>query len=188
MFFVMVDNFSDLKVDKPVESVVSSGDSFDSPRCEWGFFDDYARLVSDFGLPDFDVLAEDFDVEKVLDKETQFVARELRRVVSDKFTSYLHFFETLINPASPPMFVFSLLRTMSSDDKDLVKSLYNKFSRSQVRVMKLDTVYSEESEVSFVLDAYNLWQEVKPSILGIIDRFDENFDDNGTSSQKGYFG
>ena len=69
---------------------------------------EYNPLKEKYNLPEFKKLAEDFDIEKVVEKETSFLLREIRRAIAEKISAYLHLFETLVNPASPPVFVFNL--------------------------------------------------------------------------------
>jgi hypothetical protein len=73
-------------------------------------------------------LSEDFDIEKVLEKEG-FLLRNIRRAISEKIVAYLHFFETLINPSSPPMFVFSFLKNLNEKDKQGIKDCYKKIKQ-----------------------------------------------------------
>ena len=71
----------------------------------------YLDLQQDHTLPEFTKLAEDFDIEKIQDKETSFLLREIRRAINEKITAYIHLFENLINPNAPPMFIFSILHS-----------------------------------------------------------------------------
>ncbi len=149
---------------------------------------EYEELKKEFGLPNFDRLAEDFDIEKISEKETSFLMREIRRAINEKLSAYLHLFETLINPTSPPMFVFSLLKNVSLEDKEKIKEIYKKLSKLQVKVMKLDTNYSESGEAEFVNNSFGEWQEIKPEIMGLIEKFETGFEENGDSRKNGYFG
>ena len=54
--------------------------------------------------------------------------------------------------------------------------------------MKLDTIYSEESEVAFIKRSFDEWQELKKITYGIIEKFDENLEKEDSSKKRGYFG
>jgi len=150
--------------------------------------EEYAVLKSEYDLPEWQGLAEDFDVEKICEKETSFLVREIRRAMNEKLSAYLHLFETLINPASPPMFVFSVLRKISNEDKEKIKEIYKKLSKMQLTIMKLDTIYSEENEAKFVKDIFLEWQDLKKEIHEIVGKFDDSFSDDDNSSKGRYFG
>lgn len=148
----------------------------------------YSELAQKYGLPEFEKIAEDFDIEKIQDKESIFLIREVRRTINEKIAAYIHLFETLINPSSPPMFVFSILRSISTADKDTIKKIYKALSRTQIEVMKLDTIYKEEDEVKFIKETFIIWQELKPTIYKLIERFESSFDEDDSTKKRSYFG
>jgi hypothetical protein len=47
----------------------------------------------------------------------------------EKLSAYLQLFETFMNPSSPPVFVFGVLRNVSDDDKDLIKKIYKDLTK-----------------------------------------------------------
>ena len=149
---------------------------------------DYKKLQEKHSLPEFDKLAEDFDVEKAQEKETSFLLRDIRRAMNEKLSSYLHLFETFINPTSPPMFVFSLLKNADEKDKELMKKMYKEFSKVQIDMLKLDTIYNEEKEAAFIKDIFEKWQDLKKEISGLLEKLDKDFDLNNNQVKRGYFG
>jgi hypothetical protein len=154
---------------------------------EFDFEAAYNELKEKHDLPEFRKLAEDFDIEKITDKESIFLIREIRRTIGEKISAYSHLFETLINPSSPPMFIFSALRGINGEDKEKIKEIYKKMSKFQIEIMKLDTIYSEEGEVEFVKKSFNQWQELKKEIYAIIEKFDENIAKSDNSKKRSYF-
>lgn len=154
---------------------------------DFDFESAYEELREKHDLPEFKKLAEDFDIEKIQEKESQFLIREIRRTINEKLSAYLHLFETLINPASPPMFVFAILRGIDNEDKEKIKEVYQKLSKLQIKVMKLDTIYSESGEVNFIKTSFNEWQELKKIIYSVIEKFDQNMGLEDSSRSKGYF-
>ena len=148
---------------------------------------EYELLKIKYGLPEFELMTQDFDVEKLYDKETLFLAREIRRVINEKITAYTHLFETLINPAGPPMFVFQILKNVSTQDKETMQSIYKTLSKIQLKMMKLDTTYSEKNEIDFINDIFEIWQEVKPKIYSLFESFEKNFENGNISKKQSYF-
>lgn len=154
---------------------------------EVNFEERFEELKEKYSLPNFDNISEDFDIEKIPDKESAFLLREIRRVMNEKISAYLHLFETLINPSSPPIFVFSILRGLSEKDKISMKEIYKILSKTQIEIMKLDTIYKEKSEAKYILDTFNVWQELKLMIFGLIERFETNFEKDDSSKKSSYF-
>ncbi|MCK4649700.1 hypothetical protein KAT36_00560 [Candidatus Pacearchaeota archaeon] len=148
---------------------------------------EYNSLKQDHNLPEFEAMAQDFDIEKLYEKETSFLAREIRRAINEKITAYISLFETLINPSSPPMFVFKILKNISPKEKESIQEFYKILSKTQIEIMKLDTVYSEESEVKFIKETFNIWQEVKTKIYTLFESFETNFKDDDISKGRSYF-
>lgn len=155
---------------------------------EINFEEIYNELAEKHDLPKFEKIAEDFDIEKIPDKESIFLVREVRRIMNEKIAAYIHLFETLINPTSPPIFVFSILRNVSTSDKDTIKKIYKTLSRTQIEVMKLDTIYKEEDEIKFINETFTIWQKLKPTIYKLIERFESSFNEDDSSKKRSYFG
>ncbi|MFH1238310.1 MAG: hypothetical protein ABIH79_01545 [archaeon] len=148
----------------------------------------YDKFKQKYALPAFDKLSEDFDIEKTIDKEPIFLIREIRRTINEKISAYMHLFETLINPTATPMFIFSILRKIDEDNKEKIKDVYKKISRLQIKAMKLDTIYSEKSEVEFIKTSFNEWQDLKKIIFSIIEKFDESIEEENSLKERSYFG
>ncbi len=148
--------------------------------------EEYNKL--DYTLPDFEKLNEDFEVAKHLEEENQFLIRDIRKIMGQKFSAYLQLFELLKNPTSSPMFVYSLLRNISEEDKKLIKEIYKELSIFQVQSMKLDTIYSEQLESEFLNNGFDKWQELKCQILNLLDKIDFKKEEEKESVKNGYFG
>ena len=149
---------------------------------------EYNEIKKQHELPEYKNLAEDFDIEKIQDKETSFLLREIRRTINEKISAYIQLFETLINPNAPPMFVFSILRNISTKDKDTIKEIYKTLSKTQIEIMKLDTIYNEKNEAEFITETFNTWQKLKPKIHKLIEDFESSFETDDTTKKRSYFG
>jgi hypothetical protein len=159
-----------------------------SENKDFDFIKEYNLLKEKYGLPEFDLIARDFDAEKILEKETNFIVREVRIAISEKISSYLNLFETLINPSAPPIFIFSVLRNLNSENKETIKRIYKRLSKLQVEVMKLDTIYDESREVLYVKKALKEWQNLKVEIYDLIENFEKGLEEDNGSKNRGYFG
>ncbi len=148
---------------------------------------EYELLKIQYSLPEFEAITQDFDIEKLYDKETLFLAREIRRIINEKITAYTHLFETLINPANPPIFVFQILKNVSTRDKEIMQFLYKTLSKIQLKTMKLDTTYSEKNEIDFINNTFEIWQDIKPKIYGLFESFEKNFENGNISKKQSYF-
>jgi len=155
---------------------------------KYDFDEEYNKLKEKYRLPDFEKLAEDFDIEKASEKETIFILREVRRAIVEKFSAYMHLLENLINPNAPPMFVYAILKNLKEEDKEQMREIYKKLSKMQVGVMKLDAVYEEKSEADFIHLAYREWQGLKMKIYTLVKGFEENWEKGTESRSRNYLG
>ena len=142
----------------------------------------------EFDLPELVKLDEDFEISKQLDEETQFILRDIRKIIAQKFSAYLQLFELLKNPSSSPVFVYSILKNISDDDKKIIKEVYKELSKYQIQSMKLDTIYTEQLEFEYVKNGYDKWQELKTQILSILNKADLDAEEDKKPIKNGYFG
>lgn len=154
---------------------------------EFSLEEEYIKLAKKHNLPNLESISQDFDIEKIANKETSFLIREIRRVVNEKISAYIHLFETLLNPQGPPMFVFKIIKNMSPEEKQKIQKLYTFLSKTQIQIMKLDTVYSEEKEIAFIKETYEMWQKTKQEIFTLFESLETNFENYETEKSKTYF-
>ena len=149
---------------------------------------DYVKLEKKFDLPKFDKLIEDFDSDKILEKEDGILIRDVRRTINDKLSAYLHLFETLVSPSSPPLFVLTFLKNTSDADKKLIKEIYKELSKIQITNMKLDTIFDEKKEAEFIKNSFAKWQSMKKKVYTLFETFECEFERNAETKEKSYFG
>ena len=141
-----------------------------------------------YELPRFKQLTEDFDVEKVFEKESSFILRDIRHAIVEKITAYSQLFETFQNPGSSPMFVLSLLKNTNEKNKEEITEIYHKLAKIQVDSIKLDTIYSEKNEAVFIKETSDTWQGMKTKILELIEELEKETNKDSQASARGYFG
>lgn len=148
----------------------------------------YDDLVKKYNLPDLKKISEDFDIDKNLEKDSFFLIREIRRIINEKISAYLRLFETFVSPSSPPMFVFSILRNISDEDKESIRQIYQDLAKIQIEVMKLEALYQEEEEAKFIKRTFERWQEIKKEIYKVIKNFECNLKKDDGIKKRSYFG
>ena len=75
--------------------------------------ENYKEIQEKYNLPSFDALNADFGIEKLSEVETDFLIREIAKVMVEKFSNYLRFVEFIINPVNTPIFIFSIIKVKS---------------------------------------------------------------------------
>lgn len=150
--------------------------------------DDYRKFQEKYSLPNFEQLNQDFQIEKIAESETDFLLREVRKYVTDKFFNYLRFIESLINPSNSPMFVFAIAKTLSVSDKEKLAEIYKKITKIEIDFIDLDLNYSEEKEADSIKNYSKLWNEIKKELSEIVEVMKKNLDNKIEDNGKGYFG
>ena len=150
----------------------------------------YRVLEKKYKLPEFDLLNRDFQIEKIADSETEYLLREIRKMISAVLTNYLRFVEIVLHPVNVPMFIFSIVKSLGKDELSRFKEIYKKLARKEIELIRLDLTYDEKGEVDFIKDSCKIWQGVKKDILDVIKTIEKNWDNKIELNGKGnnYFG
>jgi len=148
----------------------------------------YEPIQVKYGLPSFEKLNADFHIEKIADNETDFVLREIRVCITEKFLNYLRFIESLINPSNTPMFVFAMIKSLGVKDREKLIELYKKISKLEIDLIELDLGYSEKKEADAIKKYCGMWEEIKIKFSEVIEVIKKNLDNKTEDNEKGYLG
>ena len=149
---------------------------------------DYEKLQKKHSLPNFKEMNEDFYIEKIAETETDILIREVRRMVGDRLMNYLRFIESLLNPVNVPMFVFSIIKLVGSEEKNKLSEIYKKLIQNEIKLVERDIKFDENGEAKFIRESYELWQEIKKEMVGVFEKVGKNWGTKTEENNKGYFG
>lgn len=149
---------------------------------------DYQGFQEKYNLPSFDKLNKDFQIEKAAEIETDYLLREIRKFIAEKFSDYLKFIESILHPINVPIFVFSFIRTLRVEEKNKLMEVYKELAKREIEIIELDIDFDEEKEAKFINESHKLWQSIKKDILDVLNRIKNNWDNKFEVNNKGYFG
>jgi hypothetical protein len=149
---------------------------------------DYEKLEKKYKLPEYKILNEEFDIEKVQEIETETLLREIRKVIMDKVLAYLRFIELLLNPSNAPMFFFAILKGLDNGDKKLLEELYSRLGRIEIEVVEVDNDYSEKREAEFIKRVMTEWKGVKEDMKRVSKALQRGWDRKSERREKSYLG
>lgn len=152
------------------------------------FKKEYLKLEKKYSLPSFEKLNQDFQIEKVAEAETDYPIREIRKFIADKFSNYLRFIETLLNPVNVPMFVFYFVKSINPENKKKLSSAHKKLAKAELSLVEVDIKFSEKEEAKFIKENYEMWQGIKEDILEVVNSLKDNWENDIKPNDKGYFG
>ena len=121
---------------------------------------DYEVLKNKYKLPRFQQLNEDFEIERVADRETDMLLREIIKAITEKAVAFLRFLELVLNPTNAPFFMFAILKNLSANDKKLIEEIYEKLCEFEIKAISLDMEYKEKSEAGFISYSAKKWQSM----------------------------
>jgi hypothetical protein len=148
----------------------------------------YKKFQEKYNLPSFEKLNEDFQIEKIAENETDYLLREVKKAMAEKFYNYLRFTETLLNPVNAPLFIFSIIKSIDAEKKKKLNEIYKKLAKNEIKIIEVDLIYSEKKEAEFIKESYKLWQEIKEELMDIIKNVKGNWDNKLERKRNGYFG
>ena len=148
----------------------------------------YREIQSKYELPEFEELNDFFQVEKAAENETDFLLREIRKVIADRLFNYARFVESLLNPVNVPMFVFSIVKTFDVKEKEILEEIYKKLAKREIDLVELDVDSTEEKEAKFIRESFELWKEIKRDFLKVVEVIRKNWDVESEEGKKDYFG
>ena len=149
---------------------------------------DYEFLRKKHSLPDFKGMNEDFELEKLQEKETDMLAREIRRCMIDRDLSYLRFIEMFLNPANAPMFFLALIKNVDASTKKTLNDLYLKLGKFEIDAIALDNIHDEKKEIEFVKRFHKEWQTVKIKFDGVMKALEKAWEREVEKKERGYLG
>ena len=150
--------------------------------------EEYKEIQKKHALPEFELMNLDFGIEKISQTETDFLIREVTKVMAEKFSNYLRFAELLLNPVNAQVFIFSIIKTLGEEEKKRLSEIYKQLVKIEVRLIELDLEFSEEKEAKFIKETFEIWKRIKEDFLKIFEKVQLNWDNKFENNSKGYFG
>jgi hypothetical protein len=148
----------------------------------------YRTFQEKYSLPDFDELNKEFSIEKIAETETDFLLREIIKLIGEKISNYMHFVEAILNPVNSPLFIFSIIKTLGEEEKKKFDEIYKELAKMQVQLVELDVDFSVELGAVFINETTNSWRKIKENFTEIIKKIKSNWDNKSENNSKAYFG
>jgi len=149
----------------------------------------YNLLKEKYSLPEFEKLNENFQIEKICDIETDLLAKEIRKVILEKFFDYFKLIESLLNPAQESsLVIFAIAKKIDNPKKEKLIEIYKKISFLQFDVLNLDLNYSEKKEVDSIKKYLKLWEEIKPELISVFSSLEKELEKSEKNNISNYLG
>lgn len=150
--------------------------------------EEYEKIRITYDLPSWKEMNEDFEIEKLQDKETDMLIRDVRRAMLEKSLSYLKFIEMFLNPGNAPMFFLALVKNIENDERKMLNDLYSELGKSEISSLSLDNEYNEAKEAEFIKKLFQEWKFIKTRFGKILEEIEASWERKETRKEKGYLG
>ena len=140
-----------------------------------------------YELPSFEELEENFDIDKISDRNHKFLLLNIRRVMVEKFSSYSQLFEALLNQVSQSRLLLRILKKLDNEIKDKLREYCDKLLNYQYEAIKMELVWDEKKEANFVNKKFKEWNKMKDEILELMNSIEFEVKDEKNSSENNYF-
>ena len=149
---------------------------------------EYIVLEDKYNLPRFDELNREFQIEKLVGIETDYLIREISKMVSEKLSDFLKFIEGILHPVNGSILVFSILRTIGDKERGMLADIYKDIAKVELKMIRMGLEFNEEKEVAFIKEGIILWNKVKEKLSQVLDAVEANWEkDFKINGQNGYF-
>lgn len=149
---------------------------------------EYEKIRKKYSLPGFENMNNDFDIERLQEKETLNLIREVRRTIMEKNSAYLRFCEMFMNPSHAPLFFLGLSKNLGDEEKKLVNEVYLRLGKFEIKSFELDNIYDEKKESEFIRNFYKEWQEIKNNFEKIMASLEQAWERKAEQRNERYLG
>ncbi len=147
--------------------------------------EEYRKFEKKYGLPEFEKINHDFDIEKI-DKESEIFLKHIRKVMMEKVVNVLGFLEMLLNPMNAPRMYMVYVNSVSDEDRKKISEIYNKLSELVLISLESEIEYREKNESEVINKIFSVWNSVRNDLKGILD--DMKKPSVNVRKEKNYFG
>jgi len=146
----------------------------------------YADLKKKYGLPEFEVIDEEFEICSM--EEDIFILRGIRRRIVEKFDAAIKLFSELLHPEAG-FTSYQEANVFSETERELIMQLYRQLMFFNRLSAEIDFNPSDDSDAKFIADFMKEWPELKKSITFFLRKLKESWHkDRSKKENVGYLG
>lgn len=120
----------------------------------------YNKISKQHGLPDFDFLNKNFEVELIDIDEDDLIIRKIRKQIVEKISYHIRTLEAFLNPSNAPLFVMNMLKGFGTVEQEIIKGLYDKLGDFEIDSFGLEIEYNESKELEFIRAVCDDWKSI----------------------------
>jgi len=125
---------------------------------------EYEKIKQKYGLPSFEEMNNEFEIERLQERDSDLFIRRLRRNMVEKVVHMLKFLEIMINPSSAPIFIHDIIGSINDETKKVIEKLYEEGCKIEMRSFALELISTEKDEIEFIKYVLKKWTDMKKDV------------------------
>lgn len=148
---------------------------------------EYLKLAKKYKLPNYNDIDLDFEISTIEKKE--FLLREIRRKILDKFDGIRDILECIIQPDTSSFSSMYETRIFNEEEKKKIYYMYKTLMTLDRGATIVNLRANEKEEAEYILNTFKEWQKIKPELLEFIEKIKENWEkETSVKEDLGYLG
>jgi hypothetical protein len=125
----------------------------------------YQKLKAKYGLPEFEELNKEFEIEKAAGIETEYLLRIIRRGMVGKFINFMNFFDDILTASRVSS---AMIAKKIDKEKEAMYAFIEKVSVILLKELEREVYYDEKQEAEEIKWLYEEWKRSKEEIARIV--------------------
>ena len=125
---------------------------------------EYVKVRNKYKLPEFNMLNNEFEIEKLADKKTGFLLRGIRRSIERRTENFLKMLEEFVNPTYASHASLTLLKSFTNKDRKNIEDSYKSLVSLMLKAITLEIDFDEKKEAAFIKESVKIWDVTKKDL------------------------
>lgn len=158
---------------------------------DFDFKKEYEKLKKKYSsLPDFKRLNDQFEFSAMKDfpEDKEFLLRNIRRKINDRFVNLSRFIEEVLNPNPGSIVGITESKNFNIKDRERLRDLLKNLMLLERKSLLLEIEFDNNREVEFIKNALNSWNGIKSDFKPFIKTMMDSWDTEEEKQTNHYFG
>jgi hypothetical protein len=158
---------------------------------DFNFKKEYEKLKKKFNsLPDFKELNDQFEFSSMKDfpEDEDFLLRNIRRKINDRFANLSRFIEETLNPNPGSIIGITESKKFTLKDREELRNLLKNLMLFERKSLLLEIEFDNDKEANFINESLNNWKNIKKDFKPFIKKMMDSWDTKEEKQTNHYFG
>ena len=148
---------------------------------------EYQKLAKRHKLPKYIDIDKDFEISTI--DKTEFLLREIRRKILDKFDGIREILEHIIQPDANSFSSMYETRIFSDEEKKKIYNIYKTLMRMDRTASIVNLRADEKEDAQYIKNTFAEWQKLKPKLMQYFEKIKKNWEkETSVKEDLGYLG